>query len=205
MSSRSSHQMAEQRREPRFTCSVPARLWVTGELSVFGRAVDVSLHGMCILRSNLAPSDVVGLGQVPHDQLDRADAVVVAGNRQIDQVGIAIGVDQRYGRHAQRAGLLDRVLLLVRIDDHQALGHAVQRADAVEVAEHLAIFASQRRLSFLRVGRNLIAAADFFDLFQATKPAADRAEICQAAAQPDKVPPCRANCASYIREQCTTS
>jgi len=63
MSSRSSHQMAEQRREPRFTCSVPARLWVTGELSVFGRAVDVSLHGMCILRSNLAPSDVVGLGQ----------------------------------------------------------------------------------------------------------------------------------------------
>ena len=63
MSSQSSYQMAEQRREPRYACSVPARLWVTEELNLFGRAVDVSLHGMCILRSNLAPSDVTKLGQ----------------------------------------------------------------------------------------------------------------------------------------------
>jgi hypothetical protein len=55
--------MAEQRREPRYACSVPARLWVTEQLNVFGRAVDVSLHGICILRSNLAPSDVITLGQ----------------------------------------------------------------------------------------------------------------------------------------------
>ncbi|PYM85100.1 MAG: hypothetical protein DME09_06775 [Candidatus Rokuibacteriota bacterium] len=63
MSTRRSYEMAEQRREPRFACSVPARVWVTQGLSVFGRAVDVSLHGMCILRSNLAPSDVISLGQ----------------------------------------------------------------------------------------------------------------------------------------------
>src|SRR5437660_11974341 len=63
MSTRRSYEMAEQRREPRFACSVPARVWVTQGLSVFGRAVDVSRHGMCILRSNLAPSDVISLGQ----------------------------------------------------------------------------------------------------------------------------------------------
>jgi len=61
--SRSSYQMAEQRREPRYACSAPARLWVTDELNLFGRAVDVSLHGICLLRSNLAPSDVISLGQ----------------------------------------------------------------------------------------------------------------------------------------------
>src|SRR5260370_4126905 len=60
---KSSHQMAEQRREPRYPCWVPARMWVTEELTLFGRAVDVSLHGICILRSNLAPSDVIRLGQ----------------------------------------------------------------------------------------------------------------------------------------------
>src|SRR3954465_8909424 len=33
------------------------------------------------------------LGQVPGDQLDAPNAVVVAGDRQIDEVGIAVGID----------------------------------------------------------------------------------------------------------------
>ena len=50
-----------------------------------------------------------GVGQELHDQLDRANAVVIARNGQIDLVRIAIGVDQGDGRHAQLAGFLDRV------------------------------------------------------------------------------------------------
>ena len=43
--------------------------------------------------------------------------------------------------------------------DHQALGQAVHRADAVEVAIHLAVFAVQRRLHLLRVGRQISSRA----------------------------------------------
>src|SRR5262245_36121124 len=42
------------------------------------------------------------LGQVPHDQLNRANAVVVAGDGQIDQIGVAVGVDQGDGGNPQR-------------------------------------------------------------------------------------------------------
>ena len=45
-------------------------------------------------RGGALRADEHGFGQVPHDQLDRADAVVVAGNRQIDQIRIAVGIDQ---------------------------------------------------------------------------------------------------------------
>src|SRR5438045_7714654 len=34
-----------------------------------------------------------GLGQLVDDQLDRAHGVVVAGDRQVDQVWVAVGVD----------------------------------------------------------------------------------------------------------------
>src|SRR3990172_3279821 len=35
------------------------------------------------------------VGQVPNDQLDRPNAIVIAGNWQIDRVRVAVGVDQR--------------------------------------------------------------------------------------------------------------
>ncbi len=98
------------------------------------------------------------VGQHLHDQLDRAHAVVVARDRQIDQVRIAVGVDQRDRGDAQLLGFADRVLFLLRIDDDQALGQPVHRADAVQVAEHLAIFAVERRLHLLRVGVELASS-----------------------------------------------
>jgi len=36
-----------------------------------------------------------GVGQFLKDNFDRANAVVVAGNGQIDFIGVAIGIDQR--------------------------------------------------------------------------------------------------------------
>src|SRR5689334_11209354 len=52
------------------------------------RLVAFLLHG-----GGALGTDKACFGQVPHDQLDRADAVVVAGNRQIDEIGIAVGID----------------------------------------------------------------------------------------------------------------
>ena len=125
-----------------------------------------------------------GVGQQLHDQLDRADAVVVAGDRQIHLVRIAVGVDQGDGGDAQLPGLADGVLLLAGIDDHQALGQPVHGPHAVEVAVHLAVLAVQGRLHLLRVGGQLLAGPHGLELFQAAEPAADGAEVGQRAAQP---------------------
>ena len=91
--SRSSYQMAEQRREPRYACSVPARLWVTEELNLFGRAVDVSLHGMCLVWSSLAPADTVDLGEtyrvdVKPDPRANVRCVAVVRHRRGDTIGV---------------------------------------------------------------------------------------------------------------------
>ena len=56
-----------------------------------------------------------GVGQILRDQFDRPNPVVVAGNRQIDRIGIAVGVDQRHGGDAQLLCLANRVLFLLRM------------------------------------------------------------------------------------------
>ena len=107
------------------------------------------------------------------------------GIGKIDHVRIAVGIDQRDRGDAQLLGFADRVLFLLRIDDHEALGQPVHRADAVEVAEHLAIFAVEGRLHLLRVRVPLgLVGLEAFELFEAAEPAANRAEVGERAAQP---------------------
>ena len=55
--------MVERRRYPRYPCSVPVRVWLTQNRSLFGRAVDVGLHGMCLVQSRLTSGPVVKLGE----------------------------------------------------------------------------------------------------------------------------------------------
>ena len=54
----------------------------------------------------------------------------------------------------------------------------------LQVAVHLAILARQGRLHLLRVGVQLVAVAERFQLFQPGQPVANRAEVGQRAAQP---------------------
>jgi len=118
------------------------------------------------------------------DQFDRADAVIVAWNGQVDVVRVAIRVDHGYGSDPQFLRFADSILFLPGIDHDQALRQPVHGADAVEVAIHLAIFAIQGRLHLLRVGGDLLALAERFQLLEPGKPAANRAEIGQRTPQP---------------------
>src|SRR5205809_137723 len=49
-----------------------------------------------------------GVRDLAREQLERADGVVVAGDRVVDQVRIAVGVDDRDDRDLQLARLGDR-------------------------------------------------------------------------------------------------
>ncbi len=103
------------------------------------------------LDRRIGPARNDGVRQHLQHELNRANAVVVAGNRQIHIVRIAIGIDQGDRRQPQPARFTDRVLLFAGIHHHETLRHPIHRPQAVEVAIHLAILASQGRLHFLGV------------------------------------------------------
>jgi hypothetical protein len=86
----------ERRRHPRYPSSWPVRLWVTEDLFLFGLALNVSLHGLCVVRSQFGPVDRVRLGEAfrvdvtpePRDEVHR-----VAVIRHLS--GDAIGMETR--------------------------------------------------------------------------------------------------------------
>src|SRR6185369_6347434 len=91
--------------------------------------------------SGTLAADEDGFRQMPGDELDAADAVVVAGNGEVHQVRVAVRIDQGNRGDAQGPRLLDAVLFLVRVEHHQALRHAVKNPQPVQVAIHLAMLA----------------------------------------------------------------
>src|SRR5436190_7806740 len=96
-----------------------------------------------------------GVGELFHDELDRAHRVVVARNRKVDQVRIAVGIDQRDRLHAELLRFLNRDVLAARVDDEHQAGHALHAADAFEVRLDLRALAIERRLHLLRVSFDL--------------------------------------------------
>src|SRR5205807_1366801 len=83
------------------------------------------------------PTFADAVGQFHQDHFDGPNAVVVAGNRQIDRIGVAVGVDQRDGGDTHALGFLDGDVLAVRIDDDHGVGQPVHVADALQIASDL--------------------------------------------------------------------
>jgi hypothetical protein len=85
--------IAERRRSPRYPAAWPVRLWLTEQRFLFGRAVDVSAHGMCLVWSSLAPADTVDLGEtyrvdVKPDPRANVRCVAVVRHRRGDTIGV---------------------------------------------------------------------------------------------------------------------
>jgi len=56
-------------------------------------------------------------------KLDGARGVVVAGDREGDLVGVAIGIDDRHDRYAEFSSLFDGDGFLVGVDHKHEVGH----------------------------------------------------------------------------------
>jgi hypothetical protein len=73
----------EQRRHRRYPSSWPVRLWVTEDLFLFGLALNVSLHGLCVVRSQFGPVERVRLDEAfrmdvtpePRDEMHRVAVI----------------------------------------------------------------------------------------------------------------------------------
>src|SRR5690606_19305701 len=68
--------------------------------------------------------------------------------------------------------------------DHHALGEPGHGPHAVEVAEHLAVLAVERRLHLLGVVVEGVAVLERLELFEAGQAAANGAEVGEGASQP---------------------
>ena len=85
--------MVEHRRHPRYPSSWTVRLWLTKDRFLYGRAVDVSLHGMGVVWSKLAPTDKVGLGttyrvDVKPEPPAEVHCVAVIRHRRGESIGV---------------------------------------------------------------------------------------------------------------------
>src|SRR6476646_4328102 len=66
-------------------------------------------------------------------EVGRADRVVVAGDDVLDDVGVAVGVDDRDHRDAEAVGIGHRDVLLLGVDDEHRARELLEVADATEV------------------------------------------------------------------------
>ena len=66
-----------------------------------------------------------------------ADRIVVTGNDEVDDVGIAVGVDDGDHRDLQLVGLDDTDVLLLGVDDEHGVGELGHGADPAQVALQL--------------------------------------------------------------------
>ncbi len=125
-----------------------------------------------------------GLGNLRREQPDRPQRIVVAGDHEVDFVGIAVGVHDADDGNLELARLVDRDLLLARVDHEQGVGQAAHMTDAFEVLLQLPLFLLELRDFLLR--ERLVAAVGLhrLEIPQARETALDRREVGEEPAQP---------------------
>ncbi len=74
------------------------------------------------------------VGNLSHHELDGSNSIVVAGNRVIDLVGIAVRIDHGDDRDLELARFQNRDALFFRIDDEERIGQPVHIFDSTEKA-----------------------------------------------------------------------
>src|SRR5690606_22989743 len=103
------------------------------------------------LRGQLATS----LGNCTRDctrnQRDRADRVVVARDRVVDDVGIRVRIRDRDDRDAQLVGLLDRDRFLLCVHNEERTGQAAHVLHTAQILLQLLSLTLKQELLLLRV------------------------------------------------------
>ncbi len=118
------------------------------------------------------------------DQRAGADRVVVAGDHEVDPVGVAVGVDQADDRDPQAPGLFDGDLLGFQVDHEHRVGHALHVLDAAEVRPQLREVGLRGHPLARGQQRELAVGLVAFEVVQAADALADRLEVRQQAAEP---------------------
>ena len=125
-----------------------------------------------------------GVGDDAAQQIAGPDGVVVAGDHVLDDVGVAVGVDDGHDRHPELVGLGDGDVLLLRVDHEDGVGKSIHAADAAEVALELLELAAQDERFLLRHGLEVAGGQHALVLEHLLHPTADGLEVGEHAAEP---------------------
>ena len=97
------------------------------------------------------------VGQQAHDQADRPNGIVVAGDGEVDQLGVAIGVDQGDDRDLQPIGLGHRNAFAVDIHQEHRPRQLLHVRHPAQIALQLDQLAAQLRAFLLGCGDQVAA------------------------------------------------
>src|SRR6185312_5033589 len=146
----------------------------------FDEVVGVALGGG--RRGGLAFEDRVGGGAGV--QLDRADRVVIARDRVIDQFRVVVGVDHGDHRDAELLGFLHGDVFVADVDHEQRVGQTVHVLDAAQRSLQLVALAATGQHFVLDQLLERTVGLGRFQLLQARHGLLDGAEVGQHAAEP---------------------
>jgi hypothetical protein len=84
-------------------------------------------------------------------QLYRPNCIIVASDRNRDQIRISVGIDQRDDRNIELVPFVDGDSLLLGIDDEHEAGQTRQVLDAAQILRKLVPLPAHHQLFFLGV------------------------------------------------------
>src|SRR6266540_2230733 len=128
-----------------------------------------------------------GVGDDAAHERGGADGVVVAGDHVVDDVGIAVGVDDRDDGDAEPVGLGHRDVLLLGVDHEDGARELLEAPDTAEVPLQLREVTRDLERFLLGHGRGLAGLDDALELAELGDPGVDGLEVRQRAAQPPVV------------------
>ena len=129
-----------------------------------------------------------GVGDHAGQQRDGADGVVVARDRVVDVVRVAVGVEDADDRDAQLLGFVDREVFLLGVDDPDGRRGALHVADTAEGLLELVLLATQDEQFLLGVrGTCNVVEVDLFEFLEAAQTHRDGLEVREHTAEPTLV------------------
>ena len=118
-----------------------------------------------------------------HD-VDRSHRVVISGDWNVREIGVAIGIDETDGRDAEVPSFEEGVLLSVHVDHNHGAGKIVHGPNAIQVSEDLLLLSEKLGFHLLRVAADLARLNQLLQLYEPLQAFADGSEVGQGAAEP---------------------
>ena len=127
------------------------------------------------------------VGDHPAHQRVGPDRIVVSGNRELDDIGVDVGVDDSDDRNAELVGLGDGDVFFLGVEDEDRVRSLVHAANAAQVLLQLLELAAEQQRFLLRHRVELAGHAHAFVLLHLGDPLGDGLEVGEHATKPTLV------------------
>lgn len=133
---------------------------------------------------DLRPAAQDGVAEFSDDELNHPDGIIVAGNGEVHEFRVAVGVDEGGHGDADSMGFGDGVPLASRVDQDECGRLLLHCAEALEVLEQLLLLPHEGRDAFFAFSLHAAVLFHGFNFLEALDAASDGREIRERPADP---------------------